>query len=70
MGLTKMAGPGSIWTKPGLAQIMQANHAAADAQEAHALEDIVAARERARARRRRPCLQRILVRLVEFAIRR
>ncbi len=61
MGLTKMAAPGSIWTKPGLARIMQDNHAAADAQDAHALEDIVAARERARARR--PSRRRRLRRL-------
>jgi hypothetical protein len=49
--MSKMAGPGSLWTKPQLATIMQANHQAADAQEAHALEDILAARQRARARR-------------------
>jgi len=49
---SKMMGPNSLWTKPQLARIMQDNHEAADAQEAHALEDLVAARERARARNR------------------
>ncbi len=65
MGLTKMAAPGSIWTKPGLAEIMQANHAAADAQDAHALEDMLAARQRAKARRpsRRQRLRRLFARV-------
>ena len=58
----------SVWSS-GLGEVFQENHAAAAAQEAHALEDILAARERARARRR-PCLQRMLIRLAEFAIRR
>ncbi len=61
--MSRMAGPNTVWTKPQLAKIMQDNHAAADAQEAHALEDILAARQRARARQR-PCLQRMVTRIV------
>lgn len=49
MGMTKQLGP--FWTKPRLAMIMRDNHAAAEAQEAHALEDVLAARERAKAAR-------------------
>ncbi len=49
MGMTKQLGP--FWTKPRLAMIMRDNHAAAEAQEEHALEDVIAARERAKARR-------------------
>ncbi len=60
--MSKMAGPNSLWTKPGLALVMQSNHAAADAQEAHALEDILAARQRAKARRGSR-LRRVVARL-------
>ena len=65
--MSRMAGPNSLWTKPGLSQVMQANHDAADAQETHALEDIIAARQRAKARQR-PCLRRILSRLVTLFV--
>lgn len=60
--MSRMAGPNSLWTKPQLATIMQANHSAADAQEAHALEDILAARARGRAKRRSP-IRRLVARL-------
>ncbi len=60
--MSRMAGPNTLWTKPGLALVMQSNHAAADAQEAHALEDILAARQRAKAKRRNP-LRRVVARL-------
>jgi hypothetical protein len=42
----------SVWTSPALAQANQDNQAEAAAEEAHALEDIIAARRRWNATRR------------------
>lgn len=42
----------SVWTNPNLAQANQDNQAEAAAEDAHALEDVIAARQRSAATRR------------------
>jgi hypothetical protein len=42
----------SVWAKPSLAQANQDNQAEAAAEDAHALEDVIAARQRLAATRR------------------